>query len=426
VLVTESLPTAAGTGGSIDAPLRARLAANIRLRTESFGSIAYVPERDHFYALDREYRSVLQKLGTGEARPVRPADREMVTAMAAASICETEPPTPQRAFYGRSVLGAFPGGIPSIKAPMVVNCFTTAQCPLRCTYCHADDLMKSYREDENADWIDEVIRVAAATPAMVGVVTGGEPLASPGNAKRLLTALARDKAVVLDTSGVGDFGSLVPALRQHNAHVRFSLDSAHPSVNDRLRPINRRQVPLGTSSFRRAIEGVRLAVSEGVACSVQTVVTARNSDSGGLTELRDMLLDAGVRTWALHIVVPAGKAAQRPKGLLIGDDAVATLTRLVADTASQRLPIDIRVTSTHRQPNSTLLISAKGELAIQRRDGAGKKILRVGRVMARRRLLRQFRRHVDTAGHASRYLNGTLDLYPKNGTAELPATTGAV
>jgi len=425
VLVTDRLPGAAGSRLDIDAPLRGRLAAGIRLRRESFGSIAYVPARDHFYALDRKHRTVLEKLSTSDARPVRPEHREMVTAMAAASICETEPPTPQRAFYGRSLLGSFPGGIPSIKAPMVVNCFTTAQCPLRCTYCHADDLMVSYRGDENAEWIDEVIRVATATPAMVGVVTGGEPLAAPGNAERLLAALARDKAVVLDTSGVGDLGRLVPVLRQYNAHVRFSLDSAQALINDRLRPINRRQVPLGTSSFRKATEGVRLAVGEGLACSVQTVVTARNSDLEGLTELRDMLLEARVRTWALHIVVPAGKAAQRPNKLLIGDDAVTTLTRLVADTAAQRLPIDIRVTGTHRQPNSTLLISAKGEVAIQRRDGAGKKILRVGRAMARQRLLRQFRRHVDTAGHASRYLNGTLDLYPKDGTVELSAT-GAV
>jgi hypothetical protein len=68
-------------------------------------------------------------------------------------------------------------------------------------------------------------------------------------------------------------------------------------------------------------------------------------------------------------------------------------------------------------------------LAIQRRDSAGKEILPVGRLMARQRLRRHFRRHVDRAGHASRYLNGTLDLYPAAGpavTAELPAAVAAV
>jgi len=422
VLVTDRPPLAAGTGEDIDAPLQGRVAAGVRLRRESFGSIAYVPERDHFYALDQKHTAALKGLGP---RSVRPDHRDLVTAMAAAGICETTPPTRQRAFYGRSLFGSFPR-FPVIKAPMVVNCFTTAECPLRCTYCHADDLMQPYRGRESPAWINEVIRVAVATPAMVGVVTGGEPLTAPKEAARLLTALARDKAVVLDTSGVGDLGQLVPVLRRHNAHVRFSLDSAQPSINDRLRPINRRAVPLDTSSFHHASEGVRLAVREGLSCSVQTVVTARNSDLGGLVALRDKLLEMGVRTWALHIVVPAGKAAQHPKGLLVGDDAVATLTRLVADTAAQRQPIDIRVTSTYRRPNSTLLISARGELAVQRPDQAGKTILPVGRVMTRRHLLRQFREHVDMAGHASRYLNGTLDLYPGSGTAELPATAGAV
>jgi hypothetical protein len=388
-----------------------------------------VPERDHFYALDHEYTKVLLHLGDGAARPVHGQHRGFVIAMASAGICETVPPTPQRAFYGRSLLGSFPDELPSIGAPMVVNCFTMALCPLRCTYCHADDLMASYRDAERPEWLDEVVRVAAATPAMVGVVTGGEPLARADNAERLLTTLAGDKAVVLDTSGVGDLPRLVPVLRRHNAHVRFSLDSADAAVNDRLRPINRRYLPLGSSSFRAATEGIRLAVREGLACSVQTVVTARNADLVSLAALRDTLLTMGVRTWALHVVVPAGKAAVRPHRLLTGDDAVATMTTLVAATAAARMPIDIRVTSTHRTPNSTLLISAKGELAIQRQDGSGKEIVPVGRTMARWRVRHQFRRYVDRAGHASRYLNGTLDLYPTAGptiTPELPRVAVAV
>jgi hypothetical protein len=396
------------------------MAPAVRLRREKFGAIAYVPHRDHFYALDDEHTRALRGLGIDAARPVTGRRRQLVTAMSSAGICQTEPPTLQRAFYGRSLFGAFPDGLPATSTPLVVNCFTTAHCPLRCTYCHADDLMADYRADEQPEWLDEVIRVARAAPAMVGVVTGGEPLSRPADAIRLLAALAHDKAVVLDTSGVGDLHRLVPALREHQAHVRFSLDSADAAVNDRLRPINRRYLPVGSSSFRSATDGIRLAIQEGLACSVQTVVTGRNADRAGLIRLRDALLTAGVRTWTLHVVVPAGKAAAGPRGLLAGDDAVATLIAVVDDTASGRLPIDIRITSTHRTPNSTLLISAKGELAVQRADGTGKEIVTIGRTFARRRLLREFRRHVDPAGHASRYLSGTLDLYPVAGTAVTP------
>jgi MoaA/NifB/PqqE/SkfB family radical SAM enzyme len=429
VSVTDLSPCVVGAAESADPPLSARRASAIRLRRESFGSIVYVPRRDHFFALDREHTRALCRLRTDAVRTVPRQDRDLVAVMAAAGICEAVPAIPERAFYGRSVLGSFPDRVPFARRPMVINCFTTAFCPLRCTYCHADDLMADYREDERPEWLDEVIRVARATPAMVGVVTGGEPLSRPESVRRLLTALARDKAVVLDTSGVGDLEVLVPLLRRDGVHVRFSLDSADQAINDRLRPINRRFLPVGSSSFRAATEGLRTAAREGLACSVQTVVTARNADLPGLVALRDAILGTGARTWALHVVVPAGKAATRPIGLLTDESAVETLKELVADTAARRCPIDIRVTSTHRAPNSTLLVSAKGELAVQRADGTGKKVLPVGRVLTGWRVQRDFRRHVDRTGHASRYLNGTLDLYPAGPaelTAELPPLTVGV
>ncbi|MFG1604017.1 radical SAM protein [Actinoplanes sp. NPDC049265] len=372
----------------------ARLARGVRLRRETFGAIAYVSERDHFYALDHAHVEALSAGGTPE--------------LAAAGICASD--LPQRAFYGRSQFGSFPGGLPAVSLPLVVNCFATAHCPLRCTYCHADDLMAGYRDRDEEAWLGEVIRVARATPAMVGVVTGGEPLSRPGRAGRLIRALARDKAVVLDTSGAGDLGRLVPVLRECGVHVRISLDSADRAVNDRLRPINRRYLPLGASSHRSAWDAIGLARAEGLSCSVQTVVTGYNGTLPQLLALRDELVAAGVRTWTLHVVVPAGKAANRPPGLLAGDDAVTTLVDVVDDTATHGLPLDIRVTSTHRAPNSTLLISARGEVAVERGDGTGKDVMRVGRFAARTRMVRHFRRRVDPAGHAGRYLNGTLDL----------------
>ena len=375
------------------------LAPGVRLRRESFGAIAYVAQRDHFYALDHAHTTALTRPASAPA---------LIRTMAAAGICAG---APERAFYGRSQFGDFPDGLPATRLPLVVNCFTTAHCPLRCVYCHADDLMTGYRPLDSDDWLDEVIRVARATPAMVGVVTGGEPLARPSRAARLVEALARDKAVVLDTSGVGDLRELVPLLRRHGVHVRISLDSAERAVNDRLRPINRRYLPLGASSHGSAWSAIRLCRAEGLACSVQTVVTARNASPASLLALRDELVAAGVRTWTLHVVVPAGKAADRPRGLLAGEDAVATLVQVVDDTAAAGLPIDIRITSTHRAPNSTLLISARGELAVQRGDGTGKDVIPVGRLAARRQVLRHFRSRVDPAGHATRYLNGTLDLH---------------
>ncbi|MGA5301910.1 radical SAM protein [Nucisporomicrobium flavum] len=386
-----------------------RLAPGVRVR----GSIAYVPRRDHFFALDARHEAVLRR---------RTGDDEAIRTLAELGICDTEPATPRRAFFGRSVVGHL-AALPAVTEPLVVNCFSTAFCPLRCRYCHADDLMTpGYREREDDRGLDRVLRVAGATPAMVGVVTGGEPLARAERTERLVERLAATgKAVVLDTSGVGDFSRIVPLLQRHHVHVRVSLDSADQAVNDALRPANRQFVPPGTSSAVYARDAIRRAVRAGVPCSVQTVVTRRNGDLPGLLALRDQVADLGVTTWVLHVVVPVGKAADPRRADLLAPEGVhGVVEELVRRSAADGVAMDIRLTSTHRAPNSTLLISADGELAVEDVINGGKRTFRLPRVGARAAVLRHFREHVDLAGHASRYLNGSLAPFENATGATLP------
>jgi molybdenum cofactor biosynthesis enzyme MoaA len=391
---------------------RARTADRVRVRYEPFGAVVYVGRRDHFFALDPAHAKLVKRFH-GRSRDVEADDLEMVKALAGMGILTTEPATPERAFYGRSLVGSF-ADLPVCSAPLVVNCLVTAHCPLRCRYCHADDLMTGYREAEDARWLTEVTRVARATPAMVGVVTGGEPLSRADRAEHLIKALARDKSVVLDTSGVGDFHRLVPVLQEYGVHVRVSLDSADQSVNDALRPINRQYLPQGTSSHNYARDTIRKAIRKDIACSVQTVVTARNGALPDLLGLRNTLVDLGVQTWTLHVVVPAGKAADPAQAdLLSGPDVLRTLEDLVWKSAADDIDLDIRVTSTHRSPNSVLLISAKGELCVEGSDGGGKTTLRVPRLLPSRRVRRVFLEQINSTGHASRYLNGTLGQNPR-------------
>ena len=382
--------------------LRARLADGVRFRPEPFGMLAYVARRDHFYALDQPHAALLDRLSS-DRQPssgwcgLAPEDRAAVRRLAAIGVVATDPPTAQRAFFGQSLVGSFPQ-LPTPSQPMVVNCFATSHCPLRCRYCHADDLMAGVRDNERDDWIDRVIRTADAVPAMVGVVTGGEPLSRIRQAERLIAALAATKSVVLDTSGVGEFERLVPVLRRYGVHVRVSLDSAAQRVNDALRPINRRYLPLGASSHGAALAAIRTAVAEGIPCSAQTVVSSRNRELAALLELRDLLVDAGVTTWVLHVIVRAGKAARADRaGLLCGDDVLDTLREVVKLTADAAAPLDVRVTSTHRVPNSALLVNAEGALCVEAPEG-GRKISW---------------RYLDAEGHASRYLNGTLEPFPQ-------------
>ncbi|MEV4636488.1 radical SAM protein [Actinoplanes sp. NPDC049548] len=392
-----------------------RLAPGVRVR----GPIAYVPARDHFFALDPAHQAVLRRVGSRVAAVGGCADE--IRTLAELGICDTEPAIPRRAFFGRSVVGRL-DSLPVVDAPLVVNCFATAYCPLRCAYCHADDLMTGYRDQEDGRWLRRVLRVAGATPAMVGVVTGGEPLARIERTERLMERLAATgKAIVLDTSGVGDFSRIVPLLQRHRAHVRVSLDSADPAVNDALRPGNRRFVPPRTSSAVYAQDAIRRAVRAGIPCSVQTVVTARNHTADHLTALRDLLVRLGVTTWVLHVVVPVGKAADPRRADLLAPATVPEVVDgLLRRTAAEGIGIDIRLTSTHRAPNSTLLISAKGELAVEDVTGGGKKTFTLPRIGVRGAVLRHFRDHVDLAGHASRYLNGSLAAFEQPTGATLP------
>ncbi|MGC9665691.1 radical SAM protein [Planosporangium sp. 12N6] len=371
--------------------------------------MTYVPDRDHFFALGGDAARVVAVAARGD--PVAPRDADTARFLAEVGIVRSVPEVPQRPHYGTSLIGSFDGP-PTPDEPLVVNCFATAHCPLRCRYCHADDLMQSYRDGESDDEPWRVVRMAAAVPALVAVVTGGEPLIRPERTAILVRHLATSgKAVVLDTSGVGDPEPLLPLLREYGVHVRVSLDSLDPRDNDRLRPVNRRYLPVGTSSGERALRTLSEVAAAGLAATVQTVVTAGNEGIDRLRTLRDGLIAIGIRNWVLHVVVPAGKAAlPRNRQLRPSPYVLPTLAELVKVTEDEGLPLNIRVTGTHRAPNSVLLIGSQGDLYVEREFGGKLRIAGPGD--SRADVLRAFRRHVNLVEHVSRYLNGSIQPFP--------------
>jgi MoaA/NifB/PqqE/SkfB family radical SAM enzyme len=200
---------------------------------------------------------------------------------------------------------------------------------------------------------------------------------------------------------------------RHRVHVRVSLDAADRAVNDRARPVNPAYLPRGASAFDAAHTTLRRLAEAGVPASVQTVVGRHNERPDQLRALRDHLVEVGVRHWVLHVAVPAGKAA-RHRGVLPGERVVDRLRELVDGCGSAGVPLDVRVTGTHRAPNSVLLVDPLGRLCVERPDGRGKQVVwRPGDRGGRREVLASYRRHVDLTGHAGRYLNGTLEPRPQ-------------
>jgi hypothetical protein len=146
---------------------------------------------------------------------------------------------------------------------------------------------------------------------------------------------------------------------------------------------------------------------------VQTVVTSANHDADTLRRMRDGLIDAGVRNWVLHVLVPAGKAAD-PRNAALRPAATVrhTLADLVRDATMAELPLNIRATAsdhTASAANSALIIGGRGDLYVEGDHGGKVRIAGPGdpadRVMA------ALARHVSPVGAAGRYLNGSIQAF---------------
>jgi MoaA/NifB/PqqE/SkfB family radical SAM enzyme len=280
-------------------------------------------------------------------------------------------------------------------------------CPLRCRYCHADDLMQPFRPTETDDDVDLVAATAAAIPAMVAVITGGDPIMRPDRTERLINTLAPEKAIVIDTSGAGDIGALIPLLKSIQGHLRVSLDSADAALHDRLRPINPRLLPRGTSSHAEAWKTIGKAVTARIAITVQTVVSSANDNHEELIRLARRLVANGVEQWVLHIAVPAGRAAEPRNRRLLPDGDVPRLLAGVLRTIendAELAALRVRVTATHRNPNAVLLVGSRGDLYIE--TGPTGKVRIARSTSDRDELVRVFRDNVDARAHANRYLGG--------------------
>jgi predicted adenylyl cyclase CyaB len=391
--------------------MKVRRSPDVRLRRDDFGGICYIGHRDDFFAADKPTFDILLKLPTDWWEIDKDWTATCV-ALARLGICETaDPITPEVSYSGPSFLGVFPE-IPAVTEPLVLNCFCTAYCPLQCIYCHADDLMQEFRPIEVDDDLGNVITTASSIPSMVAVVTGGDPLSRPARARRLIEGLYPHKAIVLDTSGVGQIDELLDILVECNVHVRVSLDSVEPRRNAMLRPINRRYTKKGESSIHGAQSTIERCLANGLGVTVQSVVTAQNDNPKMWRDLRDRLISIGVRNWVLHIAVKGGAARTREiqaskggqRSVLPSPDVRGTIWSFIKETIAENLPIDIRCTDTDSSPNSVLLVNSKGDLFTEGYAHNGKVRLFDSSV-GRPELLRALWPHVDRFGHAKRYLN---------------------
>lgn len=308
--------------------------------------------------------------------------------------------------------------VSSPDRPLVINWLITGRCPLACTYCYAEDLMRKDELEPTAQLIEEVAeRIIDLSPVAV-VLTGGDPLFSPHLATAIRSLSGR-VGVVLDTNGYFLRDEHLRLFADYGVNVRISIDSQVPRVHEAQRPVSVRYPAYRKRghTLAAAIDALCRCLGAGLNVGVQTVATKKTAND--LLGLGDTLFRLGVHSWRIFKVAPSqgnmegyrrlvgthtddgrpykGKRAKGPY-----DHAFSEV--LEARLAQWKGQMAIQVTF-NEAPNSVILVTPDGRFVTESNTGKGKVLLDPAR--PRRPRLSAIQSIVNMAGHTARYLNLT-------------------
>lgn len=160
--------------------------------------------------------------------------------------------------------------------PLIANLFITGRCNAACTYCYVEINKTPEREFSYDGWKKLIDNLYERGTRMFAFV-GGEPLLHPDIDRLVEYVIAKNVFLNLTTNGFLMDKHLAAA--KQATEVSISLDGDMNSHNKGRGPLN----------FERSIEGIDLAVKNGVKVRLCTVVTRYNLDQ------IDFLLDFAKR-----------------------------------------------------------------------------------------------------------------------------------
>ena len=206
----------------------------------------------------------------------------------------------------------------------------TRRCNLACAYCGSSCLpTDTAKELTIPEWLEQIRQVAADfEPRRVMVaVTGGEPLLREG-VFSIFAELRRlgfpygmvSNARLLDAAAAREM------VRCGIGSISLSMD-APPDLNDRLR---------GRGSTLAVAEAIRHLRAAGYKGKLEIITTVTRPVIPVLPQVRRMVAEARVPLWRLGIVMPIGRAAERPD-LVPGPAEVRRLLEFVRDARADGL-----------------------------------------------------------------------------------------
>jgi MoaA/NifB/PqqE/SkfB family radical SAM enzyme len=304
-------------------------------------------------------------------------------------------------------------------SPILINWFLTGRCPLACTYCYAEDLMRKDELEPTPEDIGEHAKSILELNPLVVVLTGGDPLFSP-YLSQAIHLLYGKVGIVLDTSGFTFTGNHLSLFREYGVSVRISFDSERPAVNQRQRPLYFKYPQLakkGISTAEAAVKAMCQCLDAGVSVTVQTVATKKTAND--LVALGDKLYRLGVRSWRIFKVAPSearldgylklvgthtdsGKRIIGKQALGPYDFAFNAVRVAAENNWDQKMAIQIAGGEVR---NAVILVSPDGKFYTESNVSLGKVLLDERRPTSPS--IKAVRAKVNMQAHMDRYLNLT-------------------
>lgn len=204
-----------------------------------------------------------------------------------------------------------------VYPPYYVLWDCSRKCNLNCVHCGA--VKEKYKKELTTEQIKDLINQLAKIKIKFFAVTGGEPLLR----KDILEVLkyATDKGIKTGLATNGFFIDNKKAKEIKDSgilSVQVSLDGTKEIHNK----IRRNKI-----SFQRATKAIEFLQKQKIKLvSVATTVTPMNFND--LKELKQILLNLGVKIWRISIIMPIGRA--KGKKLLLNPKQLKELFEFVS------------------------------------------------------------------------------------------------
>ena len=200
----------------------------------------------------------------------------------------------------------------------------TWRCNLSCRHCGSDCKSSATLPDMPAEDFLRVVDsiIPHVNPHRVNIIiTGGEPLVRADLEKVGLELYRREMPWGIVTNGLLLNEKRLASLRAAGLHnITISLDGLEGTHN---------WMRGRAESFRRAVSAIRM-VAKAEDLNFDVVTCVNRKSLAELNDIKELLIDAGVKRWRLFTIFPSGRAAQYPEFELSRDEVRALMEFIVA------------------------------------------------------------------------------------------------